>query len=50
METVLREAKVTLSILYYNVNHNEITVTEESNHGGNALAILLTYFLRVIDV
>jgi len=29
-------------------NHNEITDTEESNHGSNDLAILLTYFLCVV--
>ena len=31
-------------------NHHEIIVTEESYHGSNDLAILLTYFLQAIDV
>jgi len=31
-------------------SHNEITGTEESNHGSNDMAILVTYFLQAIDV
>ena len=31
-------------------SYNEITGTEELNHGSNDLVILLTYFLRAIDV